>query len=344
MVAVATEAQARKIASTRINAWTVSAFANNTTNQFTHCAASVPYKSGILLIFAIGRSGWSMGLAKGDWNLNKGARYPLAYRIDSGAPIAASATAIANNQVSVRLTNSDALFALFKHGNTLHVRAAGASFGFSLRDSSRALSVALACAKKYQAQPATASNPFATSPSSSSNPFVTSPAPSSSGSATTASTSSDASLRAEATAIAANVLSSAGIFGFRIVAKPPAGLARFHAVWTAPGLVGTVRINEKTSIDQTALILAAGAGQSCKGAFGSARIPSKVAGALQLRTTCVNDGDPNKRTVIAYTLVTRPGGGSYVFASTESGKASGGAADEASNKILEASAQISRSR
>jgi hypothetical protein len=41
--------EAAEISAYDVGTWRVSAYANDTTGSFSHCAASVPYRSGIIL-------------------------------------------------------------------------------------------------------------------------------------------------------------------------------------------------------------------------------------------------------------------------------------------------------
>jgi len=50
--------------STNIEGWMVQAYSNDKTGQFQHCATSVQYTSGILLLFSIGKEfNWAVGLS-----------------------------------------------------------------------------------------------------------------------------------------------------------------------------------------------------------------------------------------------------------------------------------------
>jgi hypothetical protein len=129
----------------------------------------------------------------------------------------------------------------------------------------------------------------------------------------------DADTKTEATILIANVLSAAGISGFRVIPREqiPADLKSNDAVWVADGgLVGTVRIVSQqgaSSTEQLASYLMASDAQSCKGVFASGRYPTQQqSGSARLRTAC--DNSDNEATEIDYTIALRPQGGFYVFA------------------------------
>ncbi|MEJ2117096.1 MAG: hypothetical protein P8Y36_03990, partial [Alphaproteobacteria bacterium] len=78
-------AAAGTLGSYKTGAWIISAHDNSDTGAFSHCSASVEYRSGILVIFTVDKNYvWSMSFANKEWTLTKGDRYDIAYSIDSG--------------------------------------------------------------------------------------------------------------------------------------------------------------------------------------------------------------------------------------------------------------------
>ncbi len=54
-----------------IGNWYAGVYSNDQTKAFTHCAASVRYKSGIYVVFSIDRSfNWKLALANPAWRLD----------------------------------------------------------------------------------------------------------------------------------------------------------------------------------------------------------------------------------------------------------------------------------
>ena len=48
----------------KVGSWDAGAYSNDTTRQFTHCAATATYANGISVLFSINRDfHWSMGFA-----------------------------------------------------------------------------------------------------------------------------------------------------------------------------------------------------------------------------------------------------------------------------------------
>lgn len=288
-------ATAAPLSEWKLHGWLVGAYTNDSTKQFSHCAASIKYKSGILLLFSVTKDfRWMMGFANPEWQLNKGLRYKISYAVDSFPALQATAVAISPKQVVAELPSNTTLFQLFRKGRLLKVQGEGKSFGFSLDNTSSVLADVLKCANRYK----TYSAPVA----SSTNPFEK-PAP-------IAPPSNTGQNRAEAMAVTANVLSSAGIQGFSLVSDIPDSLKFLDAIWKAPGIIGGLQILDKhtpTSASSRRIALDA---QNCQGTFASGKLPA-AGNAVRVMSACTVDGKPPRRT--EYTIVQRGKGGVYMF-------------------------------
>jgi hypothetical protein len=145
-------ARAATLEESNINGWIVGAYADNYSGQFSHCATSVPYRSGTTLLFHLSRSyQWSMGLHNPIWRSRPGASINLTYYIDNGPPT--RVVGIVNNLgvVSIQLADSRALFEKFRKGRRLFVVDARERFGFDLTNSSKALDAVYSCVQRYAA-------------------------------------------------------------------------------------------------------------------------------------------------------------------------------------------------
>jgi len=164
-VVLALPAAAEQISRMEIGNWNGGAYTHTETGEFSHCAASADYKSGITLVFSIHRDlTWAMGLANDNWKLTEGDSYTVRYQVDRGKIYEGTATAIAPNQVKVALPGDDRLFHRFRRGSRLTVVAANQTMQFSLKQTSRMLSSLFDCAKHWRAnysKPTT--NPFGSS-------------------------------------------------------------------------------------------------------------------------------------------------------------------------------------
>jgi hypothetical protein len=175
-------------------------------------------------------------------------------------------------------------------------------FSFNLNDTSQLLPALLRCAQA-NANP----QPVINSSASAMNPFVAYSGPS--GSAQFAG-SNRASHRAEAVSLAANVLGSAGITGFRIFDEGQVS-SRFDAAWAAgPNLGGMVSVFP----DKTPEIISASAiaydAAGCKFRFASGSIPASPKDRVpRLFTKC---GDGKEAFTVYYVILPRKAGGHYL--------------------------------
>lgn len=127
--------------------WLIGAYSDDNTGAFSHCAASVTYRSGTTLGFGLGANGWTIALANPAWQMPVGAFYPVALQIDLNQPMSLTANAVTHGLAVARLETSDYLFQLFRRGRLLIIQAAGERMQFDLSNSARVLDLTLACAK-----------------------------------------------------------------------------------------------------------------------------------------------------------------------------------------------------
>jgi hypothetical protein len=298
----AAPASAATLETFNIGGWVGGAYSNDRTGEFSHCAVSIPYRSGIVLLFSVGRNfTWSMGLSNAQWRLTPGAEYDLTYYIDGGASMLARGRALNPLLIEVPLTNSTALFDDFRRGRVLTVQSAGATFTFSLKNSGKALAATLECTQRYVGR-------IAPPPR---DPFVDRPPSHDAG---------EGARKSEAIVLLADVLATTGVQNFKVLTRDetPADLRRWSAVWSAPGLTGVLDVIEPqtaSQAEQVASFLTSTQAQACKkGNFSSQRLPSQPGSrTLRLRTGCGVDATA-RSSEANYTIVPRyRGGGFYVF-------------------------------
>jgi hypothetical protein len=321
-LAASSTAAAERIETFQVGNWRGGAYTNNDTRQFSHCAVNASYRSGIILLFSVGRTyHWSMALANQRWSLNKGAVYDVAYDIDGGPRTTVKGRANTSTLVEIPLADSATLFRAFQSGKKLNVHAAGGSFSFRLDDSSRALAATLACARKHMGTTSAqrgGSDPF--SGAAASNPFGAGAVPGNK-------SPNAGERRAEAAAVVANTLSASGITDFRVVPmnEAPAPVRGSDAFWVAPGLAGTLDIvvpPQPMKADEIAAMLVSKDAKKCTGTFTSGRPPAKPgSAAVRVSTMCVEAG---KTRQLEYSVATRSSGGYYVHAVTPTDDAAAG--------------------
>lgn len=302
--------------------WTIAAYTDDATGNFSHCVATVPYRSGISLAFSISDAGssWRMGLTNPAWSLPSEAKYTISYTVDGRVPAADEAIVAAPQLIMWELPATDRLFQIFRTGRTLTIGAAGANFVFDLAGSAKALNLTLGCATHYR-------NRFAAG-AQSSNPFEK---------------RAPASTVTEATVVLANVLGAAQIEGYKLLAEIPRYLSGFHAAYEAPGVIGGLQIQTATTVPDVAAALVAEDQKGCDGAYASTREKAEN-GVLSLWSACklTTGGGVG----ILYVVSPRASGGVYVFATAQydDGTSQGpsGAIEDAGNSIFDASIRAIR--
>lgn len=301
-------ASAAESESFHIGGWSGGAYTSDRTGEFTHCAISAAYRSGISVVFVIDpKLQWSMGFVNKRWALGKGSTYDVSYQIDRGPIVNAKALAIGTDMVRIRLLDSSKLFEDFQKGYELAVMTQGQTFRFSLTDSSAALSRALSCAiRNAPGASASTTNPFA-GRNANNDPFGRS-------ATQTLSDPVTAPFHADAVAFAANLLSVAGVPGYRILSRDELseGLQPYDAVWVAGDVAGTVKVvaaKDASTADEIATIVVALGSSRCKGKFASARLPSADgSGSVRIKSACQTAESTTQDENI---IVARRGGGHY---------------------------------
>jgi hypothetical protein len=151
LCASATVAKAAIIEEFNVMGWIVGAYSDNRTGQFTHCATSIPYRSGTTLFFHLESNYmWSMGLHNPQWRNTPGSSIDLMiYYIDNGPQTRVRALVTTLGLVNVPLADSRGLFEAFKRGRRLFVVDSRERFGFDLTNSSRALTAVYECVQRH---------------------------------------------------------------------------------------------------------------------------------------------------------------------------------------------------
>jgi hypothetical protein len=287
--------QAAQLKHFKVGSWDSGAYSDDSLlNKFSHCAGSASYKSGVVVTLIINRRyKWGVAFANPAWKLTPGANINLAYVVDGGEARATTAKAISANQALIGFGDDGARFKEFSRGYQLRVAAANQVFAFDLTDTAKLLPALLNCVTQ-QVNPTavTASAPTAA------------PAPGAHGS----------DLRAEATVIAANLLSHAGISGFRIATPGEFPELKADAVWAAPDVMGTINIMPAAAtkdLDDIRSMVIGGEARGCKGMFFSGSIPDDGKEQLiRVFTTC----QEKEASATIYTLaVPRKAGAIYVL-------------------------------
>jgi len=294
--------------------WQMGAF-TSARGQFSHCAMSAAYKSGITMLFSIsGDYSWRVGWAHPRWQFTKGQQVPIAIYVDGVGPHNLQAVARDTTIAMAELPSKSTVFNLMRKGYNMKVYVEGQTYGFNLDGTYAALTEVLNCADRYsgnapvqQAAPA---------------PLIPPNAASSKGSAVTP------EQRLEATKVVSNILAQGDMSNFRILTKKEIAelnsdyLSGSDVVWRAEGLVGTLRIlpNKRVTLEEVNATIIGDDAKACKGKFASGSVADeKSKSVLRLFTACEDKGEAFD---FRYTVVPAGDGTHYLF--TTFGKAERG--------------------
>ncbi len=324
-------------------AWKGGSYSNKTTGAFSHCVVSAKYKRGDRLLLSINRKYvFSVGVADSRWNLRQGSRYPVVMQVDRRQPIKRTALAVSPNQLVITINDRVTFYRMVKAGRTLRIRANGLNRGYSLRGTSRALNAILRCVKTKNRyanvdaprapvdQPrAPIDQPRAVDTPGGDNPFGTDePRTATPNAPTRVANLPPKQKRKAASGVsdqkaliyAVNILSEAGISGYKFLENNPFRAAGYQVAWQYSkgkrGALATYANRRKDFVDtQTSTILGSDA-KNCKGKFVSgfrkSDASAKWAGR-RLFTVCSGSTNGNDFT-INYSIGLQPSGIATIIA------------------------------
>ena len=284
--------------------WSGGAYTNDQTGAFSHCAAAVPYVSGVLMFASVNRYfGWSLAFSHSQWALTPKTQIPIELHFDGGPAFNVFGVVLAPIMVEVPMPDNSKLINTFRSSLQMVAQAQGQFFLFNLNGTSRIMVELVNCVRTALAlengQPGRAP---AVPPQQPATPLQ--PA-----------RSQDAQL--EEMQLATNFLLAARLPNARVLTRSetPIELSSFGAAWKAGDAVGGVKIYAPRS-DLTGLAIASDViavdSKTCKGKFASARSSELVDSDVVFRaaTTCVESA--NERSA-EYFIAPRPAGGFAAF-------------------------------
>ena len=132
----------------RLGIWAGGAYTDDNTGSFSHCAASVPYKSGITMAVAVNRSfGWTMGFYDPQWTLVQNSQIPIELHFDGGAAVDVFGTAIKSNLVVVAMPDNSRLINAFRFAYQMNAMSQGRFFLFNLPSTSKLMVQLVDCVR-----------------------------------------------------------------------------------------------------------------------------------------------------------------------------------------------------
>lgn len=307
------QAQPTIIARERFGGWSLSSFREASSGQFSHCAASASYQSGVTLLYSVNnRFEWNMGFASDKWNLQPNTRIPIAFAIDGLPARNVVGTALNNRHVVVPLPDDTQLFQQMRLGNRMVVSGGGETVSFQLTGTSAVLATLLRCVNDSGRTISVAAPQAAPRPNMAGTPapMQPGPAPAPQSAAVTA------DMRLEATQFVANLLSQANMRGFRILTRSELQstttsdfVRRSDVAWRGDAAFGTLHIipnQDPRSLDRLAAEIIASDARACPGEFVTGRTADEeMTNVRRLHTFCAySDGNIG---TLTYLLVPMPG-------------------------------------
>jgi hypothetical protein len=293
--------------------WTGGAFTNDQTGEFSHCAATAAYQSGIIFVVMIDAApSWSLGFAHESWKLTKGEAFPIALTFDGQPPVNVRGVVVGDKLVRVPMPDTSALIKQFQKAKTMNAYAQGQLFQFKLDQTAQLLpSLANCVAKVKQSGLANASD-FSVS-----TPPKQAVAPPPGGSLRPGPQAGPADIQIEAVELASNFILKTSLRNPHVLSRsetPPA-IATSGAAWRSDEAAGFVRIipprEGMKGIDVTAAVVA-GDAKDCGGKFASGRTSELVDSDVVFRGFSSCEDSAGAR-ISQYFLVSRKKGGFVLF-------------------------------
>lgn len=311
----------------QVGNWHGGAYTDDTTGQFSHCAASVPYVSGIEFFVAISNNSmWSLGFAHRAWHLRHGETIPIDLTFDARSRFHVVGAVLAPNPaislVLVPMPPTSELITVFRRSRTMTALARGNVYAFRLDATSALLPALAACVAQARSGPLAAINirvpgagtgPIAVQPGNPPAPSSLDPAPSPPGSVSPPS----AEMQIEAIELASNFILKSQLQNPRVLSRTetPIEFASFGAAWRSDEAIGAVRIVDsqfgQNGLDVAAAV-AAGDAKACKGKFASGRVSELVDSDVVFRGFALCEDSAGNRSS-QFFIVPRRRGGFIIF-------------------------------
>lgn len=314
--------------------WKGGSYNSRTTGNFSHCVVSAKYKRGDRLLLSINRKYiFSLGIADSRWNLRKGSKYDVTLQVDRRQRFFRTAVAVSSRQLVIRINDRATFFKMMRRGRTLWIDANGLNRGYSLRGTRKALNATLRCVKyklRYASndgggsfdQPRSVDQPRESFSNSRTKekPQQFAGLPPKTPLTKKRRRAPNAVSNERALIYSINLLSDAGISGYKLLEKNPFRNAGYQVAWRYSkgkrGALATFKNRKPGFVDtQTAKILGSDA-KSCKGKFASGFRKSDSGpnwSGRRLFTVCSNASNGNDFT-IHYSIGLQPSGVATIVA------------------------------
>lgn len=289
----------------------------NQDGRFAFCGVSAPYNRGDVLILAVNNIGeFIIGVRNDKWQMQVGEKSEVDLKVDNFRVVRGTGEAINASTAIVKFANAYELFMRVRRGRTLYISAENVRLMYDLSGTSGALAAVAACVESQirnemrKAGTSSSSQMLRGTPQSSLNQSKTE--------------GSKRIERTELVILSSNILSQAGISGYRLLADAdkPAEVADFDVAWVGPGsalgAMSGVQLDDpfsfRRAMDSTVQSILSGDSAACGGNFAS-KIIKKEGGTdfqnVVLETTCLAD---SAIVGVSYSLHGYSDGRVYTFA------------------------------
>ena len=313
-LAASSSAEARgPYGSISVGNWKGGAFTSDQTGEFTHCAATAMYQSGIIFLVMIDHApSWSLGFAHDSWSLSGGQAFPIALTFDGGPAVNVQGIVLSGKLVRVPMPDHSALINQFRKAKSMTAYAQGQLFQFNLDHTAQLLPTLANCVAKVKQYGIAKAGDFSVP----AGPKQAAAAPPG-GSLKPGPQTGPADMQIEAIELASNFILKTSLRNPHVLSRSetPAAVAASGAAWRSDEAAGFVRIipprEGMKGIDVTAAVVA-GDAKDCGGKFASGRMSELVDSDVVFRGFSSCEDSAGAR-ISQYFLVSRKKGGFVLF-------------------------------
>jgi S1-C subfamily serine protease len=129
--------------------WSGGSYTNDQTGAFSHCAASTPYKSGILLLVSVSsKFRWSLGLARPGAHLTPGLSVPVDVTFDGRSQYHVVAVILNTELAEIPMPEGSALIRTFRQAHQMTITGSGLAVPFDLTETGALLPALTGCVRR----------------------------------------------------------------------------------------------------------------------------------------------------------------------------------------------------
>jgi len=313
------EAYAATLETRDVRDWTMSAYTNDETGDFSHCAIYARYRNGLLLLISVDRDDdYTLGFSGEALSFERSSEVPVDVSVD-GRVVGRTAFAIDTDHISLFIAKGAPIIRRLKRGRRITARIDGETYLFDLENSAYALERAEDCVADHLRR-GSRSEPKRTAradPEATTGPATDI----ATGPDRTGNTGDRLATHLEATILSANLLAGLPLDDWRLLAPDtiPQFAERYDAFWRSEEVIGGVMLFLPGSETVTATSLrrdiVSDDAASCAGNFTSAQAATSAPGTHFVVSCSAIDAPWSS----FYSIVERPRGGHVVFATASVG-------------------------